>query len=369
MKRSTRILKILAVNVLLLGIGIVLIELAFGGWLKTGNLNRLSILKGRAYKYDVSHLYKDPIPVITYSRDPYGLRGTHATPARIDLLTVGGSTTDQRFIRDGETWQDVLQKRFEQAGVSVIVANAGIDGQSSFGHIMNFKWWFPHIPGLKAKYILFYVGINDFHKDANYSHDDLTGDGRKFRLRRVLSENSVLWTLARTLLGAWEAMVVKDMGHSSVDFKKVIWTRQAIQSDYQVMQPRLNAYADRLRILADLTYALGAKPIFVSQPDRHYRVTPDGIEGQSGVSVYDDREINGVDHYHMMRKLDRVTEAVAIEKGALFIDLASYKDWTDADFYDWAHMTPQGAERVGNHLFEALSRVIPGGEQPARPEK
>jgi lysophospholipase L1-like esterase len=369
MKQVKRILKIMAVNAVLFIVGIVVIELMFGGWLDTRRLNRLNILKDCELKYDLSNLYKDPNQIITYSRDKYGLRGTHSTPDSIDILTVGGSTTDQRYIRDGETWQDVLQQRFEQTGVTVIVANAGVDGQSTFGHIKNFKWWFPHIPGLAPDFILYYIGLNDFHKDAGYSYDDLLDGDKSFNLMRNIKENSALWNFYRTLRGAWEATVVKKIGHRSIDFEVLQWTRQALQDDYKFMQPRLKAYADRLRILADLTHDFGAKPIFVFQPTRKYRITPDGIEGISWVSSYEDYEINGVDYYHMIRQFNRVTEAIAKRKGALFVDLMSHANWADTHFYDFGHMTPQGAEKVGTLLSEALRSVIPRVGQTALPNK
>ena len=369
MKRFNHILKILTVNAVLLSVGIGIIELAFGGWWDTRRLNRLHLFKNRDLNYDVSHLYKDPNPIITYSRDEYGIRGTHASPDRIDILTVGGSTTDQRYIRDGETWQDVLQKRLGSTGETVIVANAGVDGQSTFGHIKNFKWWFPHIPDLTPHIILFYIGLNDFHIDAGYSYDDLLGGEQSFNLSRSIKENSALWNLARTIHGTWKAMVVKKIGHRSIDFKGQRWTRQTLQDDYKFMQPRLNAYAERLRILSDLTQDFGAQPIFVSQPSRRYRFTPDGIEGHRSLISYEDHQINGLDYYHMMRQLNNVTKAVAIEKGALFVDLASHAAWADTDFYDFSHMTPQGAEKVGTLLYGALRSIILSADQIAPPDK
>jgi len=361
MTRTKRALAILSANAVVLAFGIAVIELAFGAWLGTNKLNRLNLIRDCVLKYDVSAMYDVPNPIITYSRDRYGLRGSHATPSSIDILTVGGSTTDQRYIRDGETWQDVLQRRFEKAGRTVIVANAGVDGQSTFGHAMNFKWWFPNIPGLAPDYVLFYVGLNDFYIDVGDEWDHLLGDDRSFSLSRTVSENSALWHLARTLRGMYRAEV-QEIRHRSTDFQGVEWTPQALQNDYGFMKPRLDAYARRLRILSDMTQELGAKPIFVSQPSRKYRLTPQGIEGLDKVSSYGGHQVNGVDYCHMMKRLDRVTEAVSIEKGARFVDLASHADWDDADFYDFEHMTPQGAEKVGNLLYDALRREVPEAE-------
>lgn len=362
MKLPKRILAILAVNCLLLNVGLVVVELIFGGWLDTNNLNRLNLLKDCVRQADVSHLYNDPNPIIRYSRDKYGLRGTHDRPGSIDILTVGGSTTDQRYIRDGETWQDVLQDRFARTGVTVVVGNAGVDGQSTYGHIKNFKWWFPHIPDLKPGYILFYVGLNDFYMEDGYSHDQIVSEEQN--LTQKLKDNSAVWHMMRTLRGVYKAMVVDKTRHVAVDFSQVHWTRDSIQKDYSVMDRRLREYATRLRALADMTHRMGAKPIFVSQPSRKYRITPEGgLIGDSSVSFYDGHQYNGVDYYHMMRKLDGVTKAIAMEKDGLFVDLAIHAGWVDTDFYDFAHMTPKGVEKVGELLWEALKNVVTGAER------
>lgn len=359
MKKPGRLAKIITVNLAVFCVGLLLIELALGGWLDENKLNRLNLIKDCELHYDIGNLYADPNPIITYSRDQHGLRGAPVDISGIDILTVGGSTTDQRYIRDGETWQDVLQGEFVQEGHPVSIANAGVDGQSTIGHIKNFHWWFPYIPDLAPRYILYYVGINDFHVDPGSRWDDLLDDNSGFDLGRALREKSVLWDLARKIRGSWVAMVVIKIGHRSIDFGGLQWTHQALLSDYEFMQPRLEAYEDRLRRLVRLTRDFGAKPLFVTQPYRKYRTTSAGTEGVSEVSEYDGREINGVDFFHMTRMLDGVTRSVANENGVFFIDLANHDGWVDSDYYDFAHMTPQGAGKVGHILFDSIVEIIP----------
>jgi hypothetical protein len=358
MKRLNHILAVLAVNFLLLAAGIVAVELIFGGWLDARRLNRLNILKDRVYRHDVSNLYPAANPVVTYTRDRHGLRGRYSDPGSIRILTVGGSTTEQRHIGDGETWQDSLQQRFEQAGLAVPVANAGIDGQSTFGHIANFKWWFPDIPGLAPEFILYYVGLNDYHKDVADRFDQYVFEGSNPGFAERIRDNSAIWQMLKTLQGTYKAMVVSRIGHQRVRFEELRMVREPLQQDYGFMTPRLDAYAGRLRLLADLTRKAGATPIFVSQPSRHYRITSQGIEGQADATLIDGRRINGVDFYHVMRKIDGVAASVAREKGALYVDLAGRTEWTDADFYDLVHMRPQGAAKVGEVLYEALKGKV-----------
>ena len=366
LKRIKRILGILAVNAVIMTVGILILELAFGGWLDSKRLNRLNLLRDCRLEYDVSGLYETPNPIIRHSRDKYGLRGNYSDPASIDILTVGGSTTDQRFIRDGETWQDVLEQQFARQGAIVVVANAGVSGQSTYGHIKDFEWWFPSIPNLAPRFILFYVGLNDFYKDERHSLDDLYWDNNNVILQSI-KFNSAVYHLFRTLRGAYWAMIVSKVSDRSIDFKKMRWSTKCLQDNYEFMQPRLNAYADRLRTLANMTRAFGAKPIFVSQPARQYRITAAGIEGLEDTFFYDGYQYNGVDYYHMMKRLDSVTKTVAMEKNAQFVDLSASTAWNDADFYDQMHMTPQGVAKVGTLLYSAIKDIIVDPKSQNRP--
>src|SRR3954447_24926660 len=77
------------------------LELAFGNWFETF-VPPQSAIVNRSYKYrqELYHPYGD----VLYSRDKYGLRGTHEMVSEIELATVGGSTTDQHYITEGQTW-------------------------------------------------------------------------------------------------------------------------------------------------------------------------------------------------------------------------------------------------------------------------
>jgi lysophospholipase L1-like esterase len=356
---------ILIVNLVVFAVGLMIIELMLGAWLNPLNLNRLNLVKGRAITYDVSGLYEWESPRITYFRDRYGLRGAYGNdPGRIQLLTVGGSTTDQRYVPDGWTWQDVLQAQFAAGGGALVVANAGVDGQSTFGHIRNFDWWFPYVPHLKPDYILYYVGINDFYiGDGPSVYDALV----RRSLMATLKDNSVFWHVARTVGGAYEAAQVVKTSHRKVDFRNVVWTDKPVQDGYAFLASRLGGYADRLRLLIDRTRRFGARPIFVTQPSRRFRRTPDGIEGRADVIDYGGHRINGIDQYHMMRQFDRVMDSVCRERNVPFLDIVADTDWTDEDFYDFNHMTPAGAAKLGRHLFVRLQPIVGSTQAVSRP--
>ena len=53
------------------------------------------------------------------------------------VLTIGGSTTDQRYVNEGATWQDNLDRLIPKYDF----INGGIDGQSSYGHLISMRLW------------------------------------------------------------------------------------------------------------------------------------------------------------------------------------------------------------------------------------
>ena len=97
-----------------------------------------------------------PHGVVTYVRDEYGLRGPEKAVEKIEVASVGGSTTDQTLISEGETWQDVI---FAQTGIRI--TNAGDEGISSTGHVVALVEWLHRIPNFRPRFYLHYIGLND----------------------------------------------------------------------------------------------------------------------------------------------------------------------------------------------------------------
>ncbi len=209
--------KLLFVNLAVLALGLVVLELAFGNWVRPDQLNRLNLLKTREIRYDVDGAYGTDHTYTVYRRDAYGFRGSYPSLSEIDVLTLGGSTTDQRHIHEGETWQDVLHENFAADGRAVSIVNAGIDGQSTYRHIKNFVWWFPGVQGLRGRYCLVYVGINDFYKEAGAQRDDLLRHGEG-SVVGALKERSAIYHLYRLLKGIHAAGAQHGLSHTKIDW-------------------------------------------------------------------------------------------------------------------------------------------------------
>jgi len=342
-------MRILAVNAMLLAVGLLALELVFGSWIRDNRIQQLNLITDRFYLHDVSSLYDNGGRPVEYRRDRYGLRGAYEDPASIDVLTVGGSTTDQKYVGEGETWQDVLRDRFARDGRMVSVVNAGVDGHSTIGHLRSFDWWFPSIPGLAPHYVLFYVGINDVHVESQREYDRLAQPDTRTALDWI-RERSGLYYMYRTLRGIWLAEQ-KQVGHRRVDFGTVTWVDAPLRRGHALRSAdRRRAYANRLKRLARLTRELGAEPVFVTQTLMSSREVDGRLVGVEGVGS------NGLDANIILGLFNATTLQVCREVRAICVDLARElrPEFDDADFYDFSHTTPRGAAKIGAYLYRSL---------------
>lgn len=353
-------IKIVSFNSIFLILLLIIVEIIFGDWFGQNKLNKLHIIKDRRIHYNIQGLYPPERCSIVYTRDKWGFRGSYPDVKNIDILTIGGSTTDQHFISDVYTFQNILQNEFNNNGKKVYVVNAGIGGQSTFGHIKNFDWWFPYIYELKVKYFLFYIGVNDFHIDDNYSYDDLVETSRI----NIIKAKSALYHLYRTIEGMRLANAY-GLSHNDIrflqEFSTKDWEEQPRLSNYEtIMKDRLDAYEQRLNILCKKVESVGSIPIFVTQSARRFYDFIDGrLFGKPDLPEYDGHSINGVDYYYMIRLLNERTKKVCINNGCIFIDLEQELDFDiKIDFYDNCHNTPSGAKKIGKYLYNRLNNLF-----------
>jgi hypothetical protein len=347
-------MRILAVNALLLLIGLVVVELLFGSWIRDNRIQHLNLIIDQSYLHDVSSLYDNGGSLVEYRRDRYALRGGYENPDQIDILTVGGSTTDQKYVSDGHTWQDRLRDHFAAAGHNISVVNAGVDGHSTVGHLRSFDWWFPGIPNLSPRYVLFYVGINDVHVESQSKYDALENQEESTSTMDAIRERSGLYYGYRTLRAMFRAEQRK-VGHRRVDFEHVVWVDAPMRQEHAARSTaRRRAYAKRLTRLTERTRSLGAEPIFVTQLLVSAREVDGKMVGIAG------KNANGLDVYLITQLFNQTTMHTCRALQAICIDLATdlRPDLTDSDFYDFSHTTPSGAAKIGAYLYRSLRNEL-----------
>lgn len=351
---------ILSFNLLLLLLGILILEYFFGNWRLDNGLIRLSVRQNVDEFVDLSDLQDVPknIQFVHYKRDQNGLRGPFKDVASLDILTVGGSTTDQVEIPEGETWQDIVANRFRQDGKEIQIANAGIGGQSVYGHVRNFKLWFRNIPDLKAKYVLAYVAINDICVDPDF-FEDYMAEGEWTVL---FKKRSALYLIYRKILGIYQYLRSERYNsvHSEdVPEDKISWTDQALVANPEtVFRENVKAYKKRLRLLLKRIREFHAIPIFVTQRTYSYYWNQGKILGVNRQDLCHNTQINGVDEYHLMNLFNRATLDLCREENLTCFDLAGELDFEEDDFYDLMHNTPSGSRKIGEYFYKKLKPLF-----------
>ena len=361
-------LKIFVTNLSIFLIFIKLLAVLFGKQLNNNPwYNNNHMMEGNTSLININNLYKSENSFIIYTRDKYGFRGKYNDVSKINILTLGGSTTDQRYVSDSLTFQSILARKFRNNNQNISVVNAGIDGQSTVGNLNNFSIWFPIIEGLKVEYFLFYVGINDFHILSSENPDFRNSDSFNIKNRHSLKHKSptAIDTFIFGLLNLLDAFYYskKERLHHEFNFEKNTINDNLVEKgnikDYKViMEEDLVEYENRLILLCEEVKKLNAKAIFVTQARNVYKFIDQKLYGVKDFGLYKEKKISGVDYYHMIRLMHEVCEDVSKKNNAVFLDLnRDLKFDYDLDFYDDMHTTPSGSEKIGEYIYSKIKNL------------
>ncbi len=372
--------KVFATNIGLILVGLLIIEAIFGSWFRAPNLWSLSIYRNKDWTYTADDKYPSD-NVVNYKRDYYGLRGNYGEITDVDILTLGGSTTDERFVTEGETWTDTLDTCLEKrVGTKIGTANAGVTGQTTRGHAKNFDIWLNQIPGLAPKYILAYFGVNERGIHALADKDDVRDFNESDRpisrlkiLRKWIYMNSAIyaaWAIVRGNLAAYrlgfapyrrrdfDRRVFKPgefKGQTGVERINIQFSedskymiametpdfQQRVDVERERNYEKLSALSNRLKALTDKISDFGSIPVFITQSWGHYRIQNRVVRGD-------------LDLYFSVRAENETIMDFCAGNNIFCINLAEKLEFHDNDFWDSVHTSPQGSRRVGEFICEHL---------------
>ena len=317
-----------------------------------------SRLRGSTIVLPVNHVYRfdngDAVRKIerrtVHTKNSLGFRGPEPPrdfEERLTIVTIGGSTTESLFLSDGKTWTDELQRRLAPVLPDVWVNNAGIDGHTSYGHLMLMQQF---IIQLRPKVAVFLVGANDVALDRPNTFDEgvqATATGLRHAIN-VAAARSEVMSLALNLARAARARE-RGLGHSEVDLhtarRLVIEEDDAERIVGQAAQS-LPGFRTRLDEIVRIAQQHGIKPIFITQP----ALFGDEVDPATGIEL-SDVQVNGRGNGHLewrlLEAVNDVTREVARDAQVPLIDLARELPKDSRYFYDFLHFTNEGSVRVG----------------------
>ena len=116
--------------------------------------NRIILPSNKEYIIHNSTLTKLEKTII-HTKNSLGFRGEDLPDNFHDYLSIvsiGGSTTECKYLSDDKTWTAILAKKLSMEFDPLWVNNAGLDGHSTFGHIILVK---DYISSIKPTIALF----------------------------------------------------------------------------------------------------------------------------------------------------------------------------------------------------------------------
>lgn len=311
-------------------------------------------------------LQNNEIPVlekkIIHSKNSLGFRGPEKPlewNKYFTIFTVGGSTTECRYLSDGRTWSDNLYKKLSDSVSRIWLNNAGFGGHSSFGHLVLLQ---DYIIKLRPNMVIMLVGINDVARDDLSLSDKFSMKGTYGSIASFFTKNSELANLLANIVRVKRAKsnhlvdTYVDLHKSKFDTLTV--PEEVIQRKIKMHEKDwLPDYKKRLDSIVKISRINGIDPVLVTQP----ALCGEGIDSLTSADlekhrVYDN--VNGLEWWKIMEKYNDVTRRVALENSVFLIDLARTMPKSSLYFYDLVHFTNEGALKVSEIIYSELLPYI-----------
>jgi lysophospholipase L1-like esterase len=301
---------------------------------------------------------------IHYSRNKLGFRGTEPTDSiskLTSIICIGGSTTECKFLSDNQTWPWLLEKKLKGSIQNIWVNNAGIDGHSTFGHLLLLR---EYIVKLKPRYIVLLTGVNDVEteKPENF---DLINENKihfsslKLFFKSVLNKTEIGSTAFQ--LYAVKLAYKKGLIHKEVDFKNLpdtTLTSEYMQQQANQQNKYITGYKSRLQEIISICKNNQIIPILLTQPSMYGSFTD-----SSTMIRMDNKYIPGFNNSrnNLLQQtiLEMYNDAVrSFSTQTPVIDLAKEMPKNSTFYYDFIHFNKQGAVKVTDILSEEIKKII-----------
>jgi lysophospholipase L1-like esterase len=293
---------------------------------------------------------------ISYKRNKFGLRDNCKNTKNIAIVTVGGSTTDQRYIDFEKTFQKRLQDFFRSSNIDTCISNAGVDGHTSFGSLKAVQDWFPLIPDFNPRYFILYTGINDAVLIEHNGKLDSKKSDIFTSIKFKLISNSYLYFLYNKCKNI---MQVNNDTYGVLTHTKEI--KKLYKFDSQTVNPifKNDLFENSIKFKENFTQIInliiksGSEPICVSQPTFFVK---EG-KGITDAIKYKGSYLNGLDLNLSLDLINNEMKEICKKNNLIFIDISN-EDFLESDFYDFVHLNNQGNEKIANILFNSLKDKI-----------
>ena len=359
-----KIPKLISVNIIMLIFFLSIVELILGKWRENflgenGYVQIPYLVKNKSLKFDVRRLYDLEKPVIIdYRRDEFGYRSRNPISNKPIVLTIGGSTTDELYVTEGETWQDILDMKLEKFDF----INGGVSGQSSYGHLKSIsRWHSKYLNQNKVDIIIFYIGINDRRLLNNKLSDWDFAQSKKTYIKNLLKDNS-FFTSKFIILKNKIAFYLNSQ-ENKIDLLSLYSYRtkdfEETGTKYQLNETlNLENYKNYKEIFSSLIFQ--ARNDF---PKSKIYIIQQQIPGCKFISkkiVYDKHPIRNTNYCFDLLKVYNLQEQILsesqIKKNIRLFPMYLQEIIKEDEVYDYVHTNKEGSKSIAAYIESIMSQ-------------
>ena len=361
--------KVILKHILAIGIGLLLSFILLEGLLRIFQPIEYRVRGNKIWlpqdrKYQLTNDKTDKLDKIVYTtRNHMGFRG-EAPPKNfaesLTIIAVGGSTTACELISDNKTWCDILAVKLKSNFKSLWLNNAGLDGHSTYGHIVLME---DFIIKIRPQVVLFLVGANDIGLETARIYDQdqfkkpLTGLVAPLWDRLVNKSEVLIYSInfCRFLKAKRSGLT-----HTLLNFYEMdqfdILTEKVPPIILEHKQKYLAPYAERLKRLIKISRQNSIEPVFITQPS----FFGDLIDPTTGINLARvfTTGWNGKVFWQVLELYNDVVRNIAAEHHVGLIDLAREMPKRTEYYYDTFHYTNTGCQEVAEIVFRNLYPLL-----------
>jgi lysophospholipase L1-like esterase len=318
--------------------------------------NKKYVIKNKEDDLLISKLKEN----IVHTKNSLGFRGEEQPEdlsRYLSIITIGGSTTECTFLSDGKTWPDLLKNKLSHDFRDVWVNNAGLDGHSTFGHIVLME---DYIVQLKPDVVLFLIGANDQEREG-YGEHDVAFMRNRINLNSIkqfiisMANHSEILSLGLNMYRYYKARII-GVDHAVIDFESFRYVDVDKHfTDGQEIFKKIHLpiyetkyskeFENRLRKLIDIAKNNNIEPVLITQPTLY----GDFIDDVTSI------DFKFTKHSEDLLELyNDTTREVGSQENILVIDLAQEMPKSSKYYYDWYHFTNEGSIKVAEIIYNNL---------------
>lgn len=300
---------------------------------------------------------------IIHTKNSLGLRGSKPPKdfdAALTIVAVGGSTTEGFYLSDGKTWPEILEKKLKPDFPSIWINNAGLDGQSSWGHLILLK---DYLAKLKPKVVIFYCGLNDVGLSAMNRYDDPSIGKEENLLKRAVKFLSIKSQLVSCLSNLYLYFSYKKTGitHGNLDLKtaqRLPVSKATKEELVSKEKEKAKEYALRLSQLARESRKNNIEPVFVSQAALCQKAKDKSSGSELGELKIENKFLNCETFGEVLTIYNQAMAETAKKEKVFFIDAQKLMPADSAYYYDFFHFNNAGAQAFAEILSAPLREFL-----------